>query len=246
MSLVIVEVLERAKQGRTQPYVCRGDNGEVYFVKGRSATRRGLVAEWLCAEIAHQLGLPIAPYEIAIVPEELIEADLTGWLNELGTGSVFASRRVAAVELTDVHRDGVPLELRRDVLAFDWWVRNADRSLSAIGGNPNLLWEPAGEGRLVIIDHNLAFDPAFSADVFVETHVFADEIPSLFSDYVARQALEERFRMALLAWDAACAKLPIDWKFVDPEQTVPVDFAVSDFRDLLERAAMASFWELPT
>ena len=45
MSLVIVEVIERSIQGRTEPYICRGDDGEVYFVKGRSATRRGLINE---------------------------------------------------------------------------------------------------------------------------------------------------------------------------------------------------------
>src|SRR5690606_29480112 len=98
MSLTIVEVLERSVQGRTEPYVCRGDDGEVYFVKGRSATRRGLIAEWLCACLGQEFGLPIAPYAIAHVPEELIEADLTGWLRDLGTGEVFASRRVNAVE----------------------------------------------------------------------------------------------------------------------------------------------------
>lgn len=51
MSLTIVEVLERSVQGRTEPYVCRGDDGEVYFAKGRSATRRGLIAEWLCVRL---------------------------------------------------------------------------------------------------------------------------------------------------------------------------------------------------
>ena len=52
MSLTIVEVLGRSSQGRTEPYVCRGDDGEVYFVKGRSATRPGLISEWLCARLA--------------------------------------------------------------------------------------------------------------------------------------------------------------------------------------------------
>lgn len=91
MSLTIVEVLGRSSQGRTEPYVCRGDDGEVYFVKGRSATRPGLIAEWLCARLAEHFGLPLPPYSIATVPEELIEADLTGWLHDLGVGEVFAS-----------------------------------------------------------------------------------------------------------------------------------------------------------
>lgn len=161
MSLTIVEVLGRSSQGRTEPYVCRGDDGEVYFVKGRSATRPGLIAEWLCARLAEHFGLPLPPYSIATVPEELIEADLTGWLHDLGVGEVFASQRINAVELTEVHRELVPAAVRRDVIAFDWWVRNGDRNLTVAGGNPNLLWNPEGEGSLVVIDHNLAFDPDF-------------------------------------------------------------------------------------
>lgn len=244
MTLEIVEVLERSDQGRTRPYVCRGDDGEVYFVKGRSATRQGLVSEWLCAEMAAQLGLPIAPYAIATVPEELIAADLSGWLGELGSGAVFASRRIQAVELTEVHRDQIAPELRRDVLAFDWWVRNGDRTLTTSGGNPNLLWNPAGDGSLVVIDHNLAFDPSFSAGEFADTHVFSDELPALFSDFVARQEYVERFQRALRAWGPACVKLPADWRYIDAERTIPVTFDIADLRAVLDRASQASFWEL--
>lgn len=47
MSLTVVEVLERSKQGRTEPYICRCDDGEVYFVKGQSATRPVLIPDSL-------------------------------------------------------------------------------------------------------------------------------------------------------------------------------------------------------
>ena len=49
MRMAIVEVIGRSKQGQTQPYVCRGDDGAVQIVKGPSATRHGLIAQWLCA-----------------------------------------------------------------------------------------------------------------------------------------------------------------------------------------------------
>ena len=137
MGLTVFEVIERSVQGRTEPYICRCDDGEVYFIKGLSATRRGLIAEWLCARLAERFGLPIAPFAVATVPEELIEADLTGWLRDLGAGEVFASRRVNAVELTQAHRQMIPDDLQWDVIAFDWWVHNGDRNLTAWGGNPN-------------------------------------------------------------------------------------------------------------
>ena len=33
-SVVIEEVLGRSLQGKTQPFICRGDDGETYYVKG--------------------------------------------------------------------------------------------------------------------------------------------------------------------------------------------------------------------
>lgn len=245
MSLTIVEVLDRSKQGRTEPYICRGDDGEVYFVKGHSATRVGQIAEWLCARLAERFGLPIAPYAIATVPEELFEADLTGWLRDLGPGEVFASRRVEAVELTEAHRALVPLALRRDVLAFDWWIRNGDRNLTELGGNPNLLWNLDGAGSLIVIDHNLAFDPAFSAKDFADLHVFSDDIPLMFSDFILRENVIERFAQALGIWEEVCHNLPTSWKFADAEQLTPIEFPFAQVRALLDRAFTDTFWLLP-
>lgn len=245
MSLSVVEVLKRSEQGRTKPYICRCDDGEVYFVKGRSATRPGLIAEWLCARLGEAFGLPIAPDAIATVPEELIEADLTGWLGDLGAGDVFASRRVNALELTDIHRDLVPQTLRRDVIAFDWWVHNGDRNLTERGGNPNLLWNPEDDGSLVVIDHNLAFDPTFSSTDFLKLHVFADDIPDMFSDFLIRKDYTARFAETLVIWDKICDTLPVSWGFIDQEKTIPIDFSIPDVRALLDCALLDTFWNLP-
>ena len=194
MTLEVVEIIGRSEQGFTKPYICRCDDGEVYFVKGRSATRRGLINEWLCANLAQAFSLPIAPFALAEVPQELIEADLTGWLKDLGGGAVFASRKVMGQELAVSQVSGIPLNLRRDVLVFDWWVRNSDRSLTAQGGNVNLLWQPGqlarddendkvAEGGVAVIDHNLALDMEFAASVFCQTHVFAGELSETFSNF---------------------------------------------------------------
>lgn len=245
MTLTVVEVLARSTEGRTQPYICRCNDGEVYFAKGRSATRPGLIAEWLCACLGEAFGLPLAPYGIAYVPEELIELDITGWLDELGAGEVFVSRRVNTVNVTEMHYELVPQVQRRDVLAFDWWVHNADRTLTRMGGNSNLLWNPAGAGSLVVIDHNLAFDPAFSAKDFCEFHVFSDEIPNMFSDFVLRNEYAARFAHALTFWHQSCANLPEAWGFIDPEQTLPVNYPFPAVKTLLDRAQTDAFWQLP-
>lgn len=244
MTLTIVEVLQRSIQGRTKPYICRADDGAIYYVKGRSATRNGLMAEWLCAELATAFGLPIAPYALASMPEELIEADTSGWLADLGGGEVFASQKVDSVEMTAVHRDRTPLPLRQDLLVFDWWVRNADRTLTERGGNPNLLWKHDDGGGLVVIDHNLAFDPAFSIEEFRTGHVFADEIPGLFSDFLARDTYRRRLSQTLGAWERACVMIPPPWNYVDPEMTFPASFSLDLALALLRRCEQDEFWSL--
>lgn len=43
-TVVIEEVLGRSTQGVTEPFICRGDDGETYYVKGYGAGRRSLIA----------------------------------------------------------------------------------------------------------------------------------------------------------------------------------------------------------
>ncbi len=246
MSLKIVEVVGRAEQGRTEPFLCRGDDDEVYFVKGLpAATPRGLVAELVCARLGQRFGLPIAPFSVADVPVELLEADPV-FLADLGAGPVFASRRVSGVELAFEHRGLVPVTLRRDLLAFDWWIRNGDRNLSELGGNPNLLWDPGRGGGLVVIDHNLAFDPTLTAQDFVATHVFAEEAVAVFDDFVARQVYVERFSAVLGEWKEDCDNVPLPWAFIDPEMTVSAGPLLDEFHRILKRALEDDFWQLTT
>ncbi|RRD43705.1 hypothetical protein EII18_02205 [Comamonadaceae bacterium OH3737_COT-264] len=136
MPATVTEVVYRAEQGKTRPYLCQADDGLRYFVKHRSLPRRELVAEWLAAWLARALGLPIAPFRLIEIPDAL--AGLP-WLRELGPGVGFGSALQPAREfsLHDVRR--LPSGLAARVAAFDWWVRNSDRSLSAHGGNENTM-----------------------------------------------------------------------------------------------------------
>ena len=128
-----------------------------------------------------RLGLPVAPFEIVQVPEALVSLGSRTDLAELGAGLAFGSRRVSVVELSRSHIARIPVALHHAVLGFDWWIRNADRTLSEVGGNPNLFWDVELE-RLVVIDHNQAFDEEFSEKNFCELHVFHEQIDSLCGD----------------------------------------------------------------
>lgn len=220
-TVVIEEVLRRSEQGLTRPFVCRGDDDALYYVKGKGAGRRSQICEWVAARLASAFGLPIAEYALAEVPRELVEAQAVPEINDLGSGIVFASRESPhPQELTIITRDLVAPALATDVLVFDWWLRNEDRHLTGLGGNPNLLWDMQA-GELVVIDHNQAFDRAFSAARFLETHVFAAHWNRVFADHVERQHYRVRLAAAMATLPDIRVSIPDSWWFMD--DGVPAD-----------------------
>lgn len=122
---------------------------------------------------------------------------------------------------------------------------SVNRVVGVIVGKSLRVRNPLNNGSLVVIDHNLAFDPEFSARDFVQLHVFAEDIPLLFSDFLARDAYLERLETALGIWDDACGNIPESWYFVDAERTIPLDLSLTDIRSLLDRAFNDTFWLLP-
>ena len=51
MIVQIVEIIGRATQGVTKPFICRGEDEEIYFVKGRGAGKRSLICEWVVGNL---------------------------------------------------------------------------------------------------------------------------------------------------------------------------------------------------
>lgn len=241
MTVQIVEVMSRSTQGMTRPFICRGNDGHVYFVKGHGAGRRSLICEWICGQLALKLGLPIAPFEIVEVPEELLLLADAETVTDLGVGFAFGSRKSLVVEISISHIDNVPEATQRNVLAFDWWVRNQDRTLTEVGGNPNLFWSIESQ-QLVVIDHNQAFDPEFNSSQFLDSHVFSGQRHALFDDWVLRQEYNNRLTEVMTNWDEICHTLPPAWLFIDAEETIPTQFDFDAVRSSLMRFQDANFW----
>lgn len=244
MTVQIIEVIRRSEQGVTQPYICRGDNDKIYFVKGIGAGRRSQICEWVAGNLGLVLGLPIAPFDIVEVPEELMELNFTLDLSDLGSGPAFGSQRQEVMELNVSAVDEVSEQLQQDVFAFDWWIRNSDRLLTEKGGNPNLFWNP-GDHELIVIDHNQAFDAAFNPNVFNELHIFRSQRQRVFGDMLRHQDYNQRFFLALNNWAEICNNLPKEWFFADVEMTVPVNFSLDDTYKLLEEYQKNGFWTVP-
>lgn len=126
-------------------------------------------------------------------------------------------------------------------MAFDWWVRNGDRTLSNAGGNPNLFWD-VDESQLLVLDHNQAFDEHFSIQDFIELHAFSKQIPRLRGDWIVQQQYAGRMVQALKAWDKICDTVPHEWWFIDPECTLPVDFDRNLLQQQLFECQDDRFW----
>lgn len=243
MPVEIIEVLDRSVQGMTLPFICRGDDGKIYFVKGRSAGRRSLLCEWIAGHLAIAFGLPIAPFSQVYVSEPLIQLASRSDIGDLGEGLAFGSEGQQTVELTVTHLIAVGVEVRRDVLAFDWWVKNGDRTQSALGGNPNLFWNISSDS-LLVIDHNQAFDESFDEEAFFSLHPFRDRIFEVFDDMVYRDHYASKFESVMAGWDQICDTIPPEWWFVDPECTMPLEFDREALKRRLLDCRSDAFWAI--
>jgi len=240
LDLNIIEILGRADQGITRPFICRCDDGYTYFVKGLDATRESQVKEWIAGKLASKLGLPIAPFSLVYAdPAFMEDPEYSG----LGNGFSFGSRKRQVTELSFSDIGDVPNRQQLGVLAFDWWIKNGDRTLTEGGGNPNLFWSP-GDKELVVIDHNQAFDPSFSDLDFMSYHVFKEKIPFLFDDMVKREEFSSIFYSALEDWEEICEQIPEAWMYLDDDMTVSSSVNLQKIKSILDKVESRDFWGL--
>lgn len=243
----IEEIVRRSDQGKTRPFICRGSDDHQYFVKGKDAGRRSQIAELISGQLAWAFGLEIASFAIVDVPEELIQPLFMADIKDLGSGLAFGSRALPHVQELNVAQlqssmqaDEISERTARDIFMFDWWIQNGDRTLTSLGGNPNLLWDCEAR-QLAVIDHNCAFDTEFSGKSVFELHVFADAGRAVFSDLAERALYLERFARALTVFDDACDKVPAEWWWVD--DGVPANFDRTEVKAMLSRFNIDTFWE---
>jgi hypothetical protein len=233
----LVEVLGYADQGLSRPMRCYGHDGQMYYVKGQQTNRSSLWAEWLCAHAAKAFGLNIPPFKLVQL-DELLWHELPIQYRSLGCLPAFGSQQYQQVNWLELNTVNlVPAQLRRDVLVFDWWVRNTDRTK----GNTNLLWD-ANNQKLVVIDHNLAFDPDFQADVFLNNHIFSVEWAALAEDLVLQAEYSERLEAAFLAVKVARDSAPSEWMWENSELDVPTPFDVDAALVMLARCTTPELW----
>ncbi len=241
MTVEILEIIRRSDQGMTKPFICRGNDDEIYFVKGLGAGRDSLFKEWIAGKLGLAMGLPIAPFSLVNISEELLLPDTLGEYSDLGAGIAFGSCKQTVTELSFSVISDIPTQTKRDLLVFDWWVFNEDRKYTEQGGNPNLFWKP-NTRELVVIDHNQAFDQTFSKEKFFDLHIFKEEAPAICGDFLCTGEYNQRLAQALLQWDTIVDQIPASWYFADNEMTVPANFNPKLAFEMLNRYTRNDFW----
>ncbi len=243
MPIEIEEVLRRSEQGVTEPYICRATDNKLYYVKGKGAGYDSLVKEWIAGHLARRLGLPMPRFSIVDVPRELYEIGQNESLRDLGFGPLFGSEQILNVnELSVLNIASIPSELKRDIAAFDWWVRNGDRTLTEAGGNPNILWSETS-GQPFIIDHNLAFDDGVTLLSQVECHIFGGSLVEICDTPALQAIYKARFEEALSDLPNIIGDIPERWHYVDEGKTIESQFSVDAVEASLQRYQMQTFWE---
>lgn len=148
------------------------------------------------------------------------------------------------------------------LLLLDLWLQNEDRSLSAQGGNPNLLvtqipplpdddpegalWKDQPRREMLwAYDFNLAFDEDFSRERFFDAHVFGSMLKQWPAGF--REKMEPCMQAALDQVRALFAELPLEWLHVDGDESLPVQLDVEKVISALQLPFTDPdhFWSLP-
>jgi len=243
--LDIREVIKKDEQGRGGVYQCIGEDESIYWVKGHNAGRSFQINEWIAGHLAQAFGLPIAPFQLVNIDEVLYQNLTTK--KEIGFGPAFASKNAVNSAWFLPATMHPSRALQQDLLVFDYWIQNHDRTKE----NPNLLWLTQ-TSDLVVIDHNLAFDDEFDAQVFFginksdtqEPHIFYQEQDSIFTDLVRVDEYKQRMDSAISSVEAVISGIPDEWYYYDLEKNYEAEIDLASYQTILNRYHLDDFWSM--
>lgn len=236
--LQITEIIRKMEQGFTEPYLCRAEDDELYVIKRLNATFSGLIKEWIAASLGKEFGLPIPDFKLVYVDGSLLEYD-DELRHSIGAGIAFASKLVGDLqEITYADLLNGNSELLKHIFMFDYWIKNDDRNLSEIAGNPNLFLSQATK-EIIVLDHNLSFDKDFDLNSFKDIHVGAQAFNANV-DMLLQDEFTTKFSHTLSKLDEIVAQIPEDWK----ENFDNYDDLLGEIRVILSSFEQTNFWEV--
>jgi hypothetical protein len=237
----VTAVLGRAPSGVSiRPFLCEDEHARELFVKPFGSLPSSLISEWLVARMAGEMGLPLPDADLVDVPADLCRA---AGHSDLKPGPAFAS-----VSLGPGAADLQPQDLARiapvtlaETLVFDAWIRNADRILGPLGGNPNAMMVSPGS-RFFLIDHDNAFDPEWEPSAMHQLHL-ARRQAAHWLDSSHRADWLARARNAFDRFDVFWQELPSEWVEASQESNLTFRSQVLDMLRL-PFDAPDEFWKI--
>ncbi len=236
--LQVIAYTRRMNDGMTKPFLCTCQDGLAYIVKGRPKLRpKELVAEFIAAHLAKQIGLPCPDFCIVDVDCGLIEfmPDLRG---ELLPGPAFATRFIENASIINIQqaRSAVTIQEQKKIFFFDRWINNADRSLTDIGGNVNIIYD-AFNNRYYLIDHNLAFAQDTRSHEY-DVHVYSPNGRPWVFDMLDEPELMDLANDAISSVEEKFNQLPDEWFSTDEERRL----MLNEIMNCLNRVYDREFW----
>nr|WP_253378564.1 HipA family kinase [unidentified bacterial endosymbiont] len=195
------------------------------------------MAEYVSAYLAKKIGLTCPDFCIVEVGQEIIEfmPDLRG---ELSPGPAFATRFVENASTINIQqaRNAVNLQDQKKIYFFDRWIKNADRSLTVIGGNVNIIFDTVNN-RHFLIDHNLAFAHDTTNDEY-DVHVYSPKCRDWVYDIIDEPELMDLANDAIDTLGEAFNQIPDEWFLSDEER----ERLQSEIMACLSRVRSKEFW----
>lgn len=237
-------VIKRTENdGLTEPYICTAGN-DVYFVKDIGIGLKTVVNEAIAAQLAFQLGLPIAPFDLVKIDHKLLEYETRPEMSSLKSGIAFGSKKVDGRWIEYREAYNYSDDLKNKLLLFDYWIKNSDRTLTEAGGNPNLI-KKLDDNSLVIFDHNLAFSTNFDKTDFLNTHIFRSQWDVVTGDLFLKNEFIDIFSDILNNWDSISDYLPLEWyDEYDVERNIDINMYLERIYIQLRECELGVFWNV--
>jgi hypothetical protein len=199
-----LHVVGRQATGSTRPFVVETDAGRFVLKLLHGAEGpRALAAEWICAGIAAELGLPtleLAPIAVdPAIARSVVDSEEREMI-ERGAGLCLGSRVIESARAADVRLlDAAPDDFAERVLFLDVLVENPDRRRA----NPNVL---AAGKAIVPIDHGAALP-------FHHEWRLVEEAPDVRvpDDHLFATRRLRAFDVPGARLEAICASVPEPW-----------------------------------
>lgn len=240
----IIFVQERMQMGMTHPFICKADNGKNYIVKTlKMMPIEQMLAEFIGTMLAIKLRLPTPPIELLHFDDMVYRIIKPEWKRDLTNKSAIGSEYVssaATAKNTQAQNIQYFSEIeQKSLYMFDRWILNSDRTASQIGtGNINLLFDESQQ-KILVIDHNLAFDETTKC----EEHIFSPKNRIWRLDWVDKQIFTEKAVDILDNFEDIYQSIPDDWFSMEDEEYQRMNNHIGKIKTLLSRITNKHYWD---